>query len=101
MTRSRRGPWVWPGAIAALTGFFVWNLVFDLWVGQGERQYLWERARFRLGEGPGVSLDGSMASSVEGGIWVATAWTIVVVAAVLGASYLAYRAGKRQVANDQ
>jgi hypothetical protein len=100
MSRSRRGPWLWPGVIAAITGFLVWNLVFDLWVGQGERQYLWERARFRLGEGRAVSLDGSMASSVRSGIWVATAWSIVVVAAVIGASYLAYRRG-RPVTNDE
>jgi len=89
-----RGPFLWPGVIAAVTGVVVWNLVFDLWVGQGERQYLWERARYRLGEGSGVSLDGSMASSIRSGLWVATAWTALVVAAVLGASYVAYRAAK-------
>jgi TRAP-type C4-dicarboxylate transport system permease large subunit len=99
---SRRGALVWPGVIAAVTAVLVWNVVFDLWLGQGERQYLWERARYRLGEGPAVSLDGSMASSIRGGVWVATAWAAVVVAAILGASYVAYRRGRREhTTNDQ
>jgi len=92
----------WPGAIAAIAGALVWNLVFDLWLGQGERQYLWERARYRLGEGAGVSLDGSMASSIQSGLWVATAWAVVVIVAILAASVIAYRRGcARRLANDK
>jgi hypothetical protein len=85
----------WPGVIAAAAGLLIWNLVFDLWVGQGERQYLWERARHRLGEGADVSLDGSMSAVVRSGVWVATSWTVVVVVAILAASFVAYRTGRR------
>jgi hypothetical protein len=88
--------WRWPVVLAAATGFLVWNLVFDLWLGQGERQYLWENARHALGEGRAVSLRGSVAASIEGGLLVASAWAAVVVAAILGAAWLGYRSGIRR-----
>ena len=81
----------WVVAIALVAGFFVWNVVFDLWLGQGERQYLWENARHELGQGPGVSLEGSMAVSIREGAVVATAWAMVVVIAVLAAAWVARR----------
>src|SRR5258707_13925355 len=39
-------------AIAGVTVVFIWNLGFDLWIGQVERQYLWEDARHELNLGP-------------------------------------------------
>ncbi len=85
----------WSIAIALIAGFFVWNVVFDLWLGQGERQYLWERAKHEMGRGPGVSLKGSMAVSIRDGATVATCWALLVVAAVLSASYVSFRFARR------
>ena len=43
--RAARGPAV----VAVVAAIFVWNLVFDLWLGQAERQYLWNKAAHALG----------------------------------------------------
>ena len=89
--RAVRGPAI----VAAVAAMFVWNLVFDLWLGQAERQYLWKKAAHALGETRDVTLDGSIAVAVREGAWVATWWTAFVVGAIALASLLAYRAGKR------
>jgi hypothetical protein len=89
--RAARGPAI----VALAAAIFVWNLVFDLWLGQAERQYLWNKAAHALGEGRDVTLDGSMAVAVRDGAWVATWWTLGVAGAIALASALAYRAGKR------
>ena len=73
----------------------VWNLIFDLFLGQAERQYLWNKAAHALGERRDVTLDGSIAVAVHEGGWAATAWTALVVAAILLAAWLGYRAGRR------
>jgi hypothetical protein len=89
--RAVRGP----AAIALGVGVLVWNLVFDLWLGQAERQYLWKKAAHALGEGRDVTLDGSMAVAIREGAWVATAWAAVVIGAIGLAGWLGYRAGRR------
>ena len=94
--RAVRGP----AAIALGVGILVWNLVFDLWLGQAERQYLFKKAAHALGEGRDVTLDGSMDVAIRDGAWVATAWTAVVVAAVCLAWWLGYRTGRREARGD-
>jgi len=88
--RAARGPAI----VAALAGILIWNLIFDLWLGQAERQYLWKKAAHALGETRDVTLDGSIAVAVREGAWVATVWTAVVVGSVLLAGWLGYRAGR-------
>jgi hypothetical protein len=85
----------WSIAIALIAGFFVWNVVFDLWLGQGERQYLWESAKHDMGRGRGVSLKGSMEVVTRDGATVATAWAALVVVAVLAAAYVSFRLARR------
>lgn len=89
--RAARGPVV----VAAIAAVFVWNLVFDLWLGQAERQYLWKKAAHALGDARDVTLDGSIAVAVREGAWVATVWTALVVGAIVLAAWLGYRAGRR------
>jgi hypothetical protein len=88
--RAARGPAI----VGSVVAIFVWNLVFDLWLGQAERQYLWKKAAHALGEGRDVTLDGSMAVAVREGAWVATWWTVGVVAAIALAAWLGWRAGR-------
>src|SRR5215204_5970110 len=88
--RAARGP----GIVALVAAILVWALIFDLWLGQAERQYLWRKAAHALGEARDVTLDGSIAVAVREGAWVATAWTAVVVGSVLLAGWLGYRAGR-------
>jgi hypothetical protein len=90
---SRRVLWV-SAVLAIVCGGLIWNLVFDLWLGQVERQYLWEQARYELGLGRRVSLKGSMEQAVRDGAWIASAWTLLVVAAILGAAFYGYREGR-------
>jgi hypothetical protein len=84
-----------PLAIAVVAAIFVWNLIFDLVMGQVERQYLWRKAGHALGEARDVTLDGTIAAGVREGAVIATAWTLVVVGAILLAAWLGYRAGRR------
>jgi hypothetical protein len=85
-----------PAVVALVAAILVWNLVFDLWLGQAERQYLWKKAAHALGDGRDVTLDGSIAVAVREGAVVASAWTAVVVAAIALAAWLAFRAGRAQ-----
>lgn len=91
---SRRVLWV-SAVLAMICGVLIWNLVFDLWLGQVERQYLWEQARYELGLGPRVSLKGTMDHAVREAAWIASAWTLLVVAAIIGAGFYGYREGRR------
>ena len=68
---SRRVLWV-SAVLAIVCGGFIWNLVFDLWLGQVERQYLWEQARDELGLGARVSLKGMMDQAVREAAWIAS-----------------------------
>jgi hypothetical protein len=85
-----------PIVLALVTGFLVWNLVFDLWLGQAERQYLWQNARHLMGDGPAVSRKGTMAAAVREGALVATVWGLVVAAAVLGSALYVRRSLQRE-----
>ena len=93
---SRRVLWV-SAVLAIVCGGLIWNLVFDLWLGQVERQYLWEQARYELGLGRRVSLKGMMNQAVREGAWIASAWTLLVVATIFGAALYGYREGRRSL----
>lgn len=83
--------WVVALALAATSAFLVWNGVFDLHVSRGEKQYLIEEARHRLGERPPPSMSGIMADTVRDGARQATWWAAVVFGLNLAASYAAAR----------
>ncbi len=78
--------------IALIVGILLWNLIFDLWLGQAERQYLWQQSRADLGLARRVSLKGSMDDAVRWGALTATVWTALVVGAIFGVAWLASRA---------
>jgi hypothetical protein len=80
--------------VAALAGGMIWLLVFDLWLGQVERQYLWENARHELHLGPAVSLEAMMAEGRAMAARVATAWGAAVAAAVIVAARYSYVRGR-------
>ena len=80
--------------IVAVTAGLIWNLVFDLWLGQVERQYLWENERHQQHIGPAVSLKAMMDAGTSAGFWVASGWSLLVALAILVAAWYAYRQGK-------
>ena len=82
-------------AVAGVASGLIWNLVFDLWLGQAERQYLWENARHELRLGPAVSLKAMMDEARTSGVWVATAWSLLVALAIALAAWYAYRQGRK------
>jgi hypothetical protein len=89
--RAARGPLT----IALIAAVLIWNLIFDLFLGQSERQYLWRKAVHALGEGHDVTLDGTIADGVRDGAWAATGWTTLVVLSILLAAWFGWRAGRR------
>lgn len=91
---SRRVLWV-SAVLAIVCGGLIWILVFDLWLGQVERQYLWVQAQSELGLAPRVSLKSMMAQASREGAWIASAWALLVVAAIIGAGFYGYREGQR------
>jgi hypothetical protein len=87
---------LWVSAVLAIvTGGLIWLLVFDLWLGQVERQYLWDQARAELGQARRVSLKSMMDQATREGAWIASAWALLVVAAIIGAGVYGYRQGRR------
>jgi hypothetical protein len=78
-------------ALSLTAAFLVWNGVFGLHVSRGEKQYLLEEARFRLGEHPAPSMSTIMADTVRDGVWRATSWGAVVFVLALAASHAATR----------
>jgi hypothetical protein len=91
---SRRVLWV-SAVLAIVIGGLIWNVVFDLWLGQVERQYLWEQARAELGQARRVSLKSMMDQATREGAWIASAWALLIVAAIIGAGVYGYREGRR------
>jgi hypothetical protein len=89
----RRRAAVVTAAVAIVAGGLIWNLVFDMWLGQVERQYLFETARHELNLGPAVSLQSMMAEARSNAFWVATAWTALVSVSIAFAGWYAYRQG--------
>ena len=80
-------------ALACTTALLVWNGIFDLHVSLGEKQYLIEAARARLGEGATPSMSAIMADAVHDGARRAAWWAVV----VLGLTLAASRAAARQL----
>jgi hypothetical protein len=83
--------WVVALALASTSAFLVWNGVFGLHVSRGEKQYLIEEARHRLGERSAPSMSGIMADTVRDGARQATWWAVVVFGLNLAASFAARR----------
>ncbi len=80
--------------LALAAGAAIWMLVFDMWLGQVERQYLWENARHELNQGPAVSLKAMMDEGRATGARVATGWSFFVAAAIVFVGRYAFRKGK-------
>src|SRR5262245_17949793 len=93
MSDSRRAVLV-TLVIALIAGGAIWLLVFDMWLGQVERQYLWENARHELRLGPPVSLKGMMDEARVTAARVATAWGAVVAGAIIAAARYGYVRGR-------
>jgi hypothetical protein len=93
---SRRVLWI-SAVLAIVCGGLVWLLVFDLWLGQVERQYLWEQSQSELGLARRVSLKSVMSQASREGAWIASAWALLVAAAILAAGALGFREGRRSL----
>jgi hypothetical protein len=82
--------------IAAIAAGLVWNLVFDMWLGQAERQYLLEDYAHELKLRPPVSLKATMAQATHDAFLVASGWSLFVAVAIAFAAWYAYRQGTRR-----
>jgi hypothetical protein len=91
---SRRVLWI-SAVLAIVCGGIIWLVVFDLWLGQVERQYLWEQSQSELGLAPRVSLKSMMSQASREGAFIASAWALLVAAAIIGAGVFGYREGRR------
>jgi hypothetical protein len=80
--------------LALVVGAAIWLLVFDMWLGQVERQYLFENAWHELKRGPAVSLKAMVDEGRAMGARVATGWAALVAAAILLAGRYGYVKGK-------
>lgn len=92
--RSGRRAAVVTLVIAGVTAALVWLLVFDMWLGQVERQYLYANARHDLHLGPAVSLKAMMDDGRVAGAWVASGWSLLVAVAIVAAARYAYVRGR-------
>jgi hypothetical protein len=59
----------------------LWNGFFDLYVSRGARAYLQMQAEFELGRGPAPVMADFMAAASRDGVWGASLWAVVVLAA--------------------
>lgn len=64
-----------------IVALFVWNVVFDLYVSRGAREYLQMAAEAELGRGPVPSMRDVMDWTNRRGARAATFWALVVFAA--------------------
>ena len=94
VARAARRATVVTVVLAGIVAVAIWLLVFDMWLGQVERQYLWENARHELNLGPAVSLKAMMDDGRATGARVATAWSALVGGAILLAGRYAYGKGR-------
>lgn len=67
----------------------VWNVIFDLYVSRGAREYLQLQAEFQLGLGPEPAMAEVMRRNTRDGLWGATLWGGLVLVAGLGTSIAA------------
>ena len=79
-----RWRWVW---LTALTAFVVWHTVFDVTIDRGMRGYVDARARYVRGEGPEVTIRGSMADARRRGARLGLVGAGVVVLVGAGIAY--------------
>jgi hypothetical protein len=93
---SRRVLWI-SAVLAIICGGLVWLVVFDLWLGQVERQYLWEQSQSELGLTRRVSLKSMMSQASREGAWIASAWALLVAAAIIAAGAFGFREGRRSL----
>jgi hypothetical protein len=80
---------VWPLVLLWLVlGGVVWNVVFDLYISRGAREYLQLAAEAELGRRPGVSMNGVMQSNARTGAITATCYLVLVTAAGWATIYI-------------
>jgi hypothetical protein len=60
----------------------VWNVIFDLYVSRGAREYLQLQAEFQLGLGPEPAMAEVMRRNTRDGLWGASLWGGLVLVAV-------------------
>ena len=89
MTRRRLLGILW---IAIAVG--LWNVIFDLHVSRGERQYLRLAAEARLGLRDAPSLHEVMTTATREGAAMANTWTLVVLGAAWGSVWRGRQARK-------
>jgi hypothetical protein len=75
----------------AIVAVFIWNVVFDLYVSRGAREYLQMAAEADLGRGPVPSMRDVMDWTNRRGARAATFWALVVLGAAWVTIYIRRR----------
>ena len=73
----------------------IWNVIFDLYVSRGAREYLQLQAEFQLGLGPEPAMAEVMSRNTRDGLWGATLWGGLVLMAGFATSMAARSVGNK------
>lgn len=70
---ERIAVWLW-----AILAVLMWNVVYDLLLTRGIKEYLLRAALHGAGQGPAIPLARSMEIAVRDALWVATFWACLI-----------------------
>jgi hypothetical protein len=76
-------------------GFVIWNVVFDLMIIDAGRAYLRHQAAWQRGNGPRVTIAGTMRPAARRAALTASVWAVLVTGSGLTATVLAGRRRRR------
>lgn len=71
--RERVLSWVWVGL-----AFVLWNVIYDVALGVGIKEYLFRSALHEAGRGPQVAISTVLDAAIFRALWLSTLWASLV-----------------------